>query len=173
MKHLRAKISLILLTALFLSSCNAVKRVEDDQRLLKENTIYVDGEEISQRNIYNQLYQEPNKTFLGLPLQLYLYNLANPNPDTTYLNWLQKKPKRAESLADILSEKQVVRLGNIYVNINEWIKETGEPPAIVSEEKSERSAERLKAWYWNNGWFNAETDYEIIQIGRASCRERV
>jgi outer membrane protein assembly factor BamA len=162
LKHLRAKISLILLTALFLSSCNAVKRVEDDQRLLKENTIYVDGEEISQRNIYNQLYQEPNKTFLGLPLQLYLYNLANPNPDTTYLNWLQKKPKRAESLADILSEKQVVRLGNIYVNINEWIKETGEPPAIVSEEKSERSAERLKAWYWNNGWFNAETDYEII-----------
>ncbi|MGI0107769.1 BamA/TamA family outer membrane protein [Salinimicrobium sp. WS361] len=162
MKHLRAKISLILLIALFLSSCNAVKRVEDDQRLLKENTIYVDGEEVSQRNIYNQLYQEPNKSFLGLPLQLYLYNLANPNPDTTYINWLQKKPKRAERLADILSEKQVVRLGNIYVNINEWLKETGEPPAIVNEEKSQRSAERLKAWYWNNGWFNAETGYEII-----------
>ncbi len=162
MRHLRAKISLILLIALFLSSCNAVKRVEDDQRLLTENTIFVDGEEISQRNIYNQLYEEPNKKFLGLPLQLYLSNLANPNPDSTYLNWLQNKPKRAERLEDLLSEKQVVRLGNIYVNINEWIMETGEPPAIVNEAQTQRSAERLKAWYWNNGWFNAETDYEII-----------
>ena len=162
MRHLRAKISLILLIALFLSSCNAVKRVEDDQRLLTENTIFVNGEEISQRNIYNQLYEEPNKTFLGLPLQLYLFNLANPNPDTTYLHWLQKKPKRAERLANLLSEKQVVRLGNIYVNINEWIMKTGEPPAIVTEGQTQRSAERLKAWYWNNGWFNAETGYEII-----------
>ncbi|WP_324721740.1 translocation and assembly module lipoprotein TamL [Salinimicrobium sp. HB62] len=162
MRHLRAKISLILLTALFLSSCNAVKRVEDDQRLLTENTIFVNGEEISQRNIYNQIYQEPNKTFLGLPLQLYLYNLANPNPDTTYLKWLHKKPNRPERLASLLSEKQVVRLGNIYVNINEWIMKTGEPPAIVTEGQTQRSAERLKAWYWNNGWFNAETAYEII-----------
>lgn len=162
MRHLRAKISLILLIALFLSSCNAVKRVEDDQRLLTENTIFVNGEEISQRNIYNQIYQEPNKTFLGLPLQLYLYNLANPNPDTTYLKWLHKKPNRPERLANLLSEKQVVRLGNIYVNINEWIMKTGEPPAIVTEGQAQRSAERLKAWYWNNGWFNAETGYEII-----------
>lgn len=166
MRHIRAKISLILLTALFISSCNAVKRVEDDQRLLKNNAIYVNGEEISQNTIYNQLYQEPNSRFLGLPLQLYLYNLANPNPDTTYLNWLQKKPKRAERLADLLSEKQVVRLGNIYVNINEWIMNTGEPPAIISETKTQRSAERLKAWYWNNGWFNAETDYEIIPLDK-------
>lgn len=162
MKHIWAKISFILLTACLLSSCNAVKRVEDDQRLLTENTIYVDGEEISQRNIYNQLYQEPNARFLGLPLQLYLYNLANPDPDTTFLNWLHKKPGREEFLIDLLSEKQVVRLGNIYVNINEWMKETGEPPAIVGEGQSQRSAERLKAWYWNNGWFNVETDYEII-----------
>ncbi|MCY2686117.1 translocation and assembly module lipoprotein TamL [Salinimicrobium sp. TH3] len=162
MRQFQAKISLILLIALFLSSCNAVKRVEDGQRLLTKNTIYVDGEEISTNTIYDQLYQEPNKTFLGLPIQLYLYNLANPNPDTTYLNWLQKKPKRAERLADILSEKQVVRLGNIYVNINEWIKNVGEPPAVVSEGLTQRSAERLKAWYWNNGWFNAETGYEII-----------
>ncbi|WP_029035211.1 BamA/TamA family outer membrane protein [Salinimicrobium terrae] len=170
MKHLQAKISLILLIAFFLYSCNAVKRVEDDQRLLTENTIYVDGEEISSSTIYNQLYQEPNNSFLGLPLQLYLYNLANPNPDTTYLNWLQEKPARAERLADIFSDKQVVRLGNIYVNLNEWLKETGEPPAIINEAQAERSAERLKTWYWNNGWFNAQTDYEIIPTKRKRAK---
>ncbi len=170
MRHIWAKISLILLTACFLLSCNAVKRVEDDQRLLTDNTIYVDGEEISQRNIYNQLYQEPNTRFLGLPLQLYLYNLAKPDPDTTFLNWLHATPNREEKLIDLLSEKQVVRLGNIYVNINEWLKESGEPPAIVSEDQSQRSAERLKAWYWNNGWFNAKTSYEIIPTKRKRAK---
>lgn len=162
MKHFWAKISLILLMPCFLSSCNAVKRVEDDNRLLTDNSIFVDGEEVSQNQIYNQLYQEPNSKFLGLPLQLYIYNQAKPNPDSTFLRWLNKKPNRKEKLADIFSEKQVVRLGNIYVNINEWLKETGEPPAIVNENLAEKSADRLKAWYWNNGWFNAETSYEII-----------
>ena len=55
-----------------------------------------------------------------------------------------------------------MRLGNIYVNINEWMMETGEPPAIIKEELTQKSAERLRAWYWNNGWFDAETSYEIL-----------
>lgn len=161
MKHVRAKISLILLLIL-LYSCNAVKRVPADQNLLTENSIFVNGEEISDNRIYNQLYQEPNQKFLGLPLQLYLFNLANPQPDSTFQFWLHKKPKREERLAALLSKKQVVRLGNIYANINKWMMETGEPPAIIKEELTQKSAERLRAWYWNNGWFDAETSYEII-----------
>ncbi|NJW55594.1 outer membrane protein assembly factor, partial [Salinimicrobium sp. CDJ15-91] len=102
--------------------------------------------------------------------QLYLYNLAKPDPDTTFLNWLHATPNREEKLIDLLSQKQVVRLGNIYVNINEWLKESGEPPAIVREDQSQRSAERLKAWYWNNGWFNAETGYEIIPTKNKRAR---
>lgn len=162
MKHFGAKISLILLTSILLSSCNAVKRVENDEHLLTRNTIFVEGEKIKDNQIYNQLYQEPNTKFLSLPLQLYFYNLAEPQPDSVFNRWLYKKPQRKERLVDLLSEKQVVRLGNIYVNINEWIKEMGEPPAIVDSSLTARSADRLKAWYWNNGWFNAETDYEIV-----------
>ena len=144
------------------SSCNAVKRVGENENLLTNNTIFVSGEEINDATIYNQLYQKPNSRFLGVPLQLYLYNLAKSNPDSTYLNWLNKKPKRKERLTNWFSEKQVVRLGNIYVNINEWIKNAGEAPVIVRDESAQRSADRLKGWFWNNGWFNAETDFEII-----------
>jgi len=162
LKYIWAKISLILLTLGFLSSCNAVKRVEDNQRLLADNTILVNEEEVSENVLYSQLYQEPNSTFLGLPLQLYLYNQAKSNPDSLFMAWLQRKPERKEKLVNLLSEKQVVRLGNIYVNINEWIKEAGEPPTIVRESVAQRSAERLQAWYWNNGWFNAKTSYEIV-----------
>lgn len=162
MKHFWAKISLILLTFSLLSSCNAVKRVESDEHLLMDNTIFVNGEKIKDKRIYNQLYQDPNSRFAGIPLQLYFFNLAKPEPDSVFQHWLLKKPKRKERLANLLSEKQVVRLGNIYVNINEWIKETGEPPAITDTSLTKRSADRLKAWYWNKGWFNAETSYEII-----------
>ncbi|GAB2766560.1 BamA/TamA family outer membrane protein [Actinomadura fibrosa] len=130
--------------------------------MLTDNTIFVNSEKISEKRIYAQLYQEPNTRFLGMPLQLFLYNQAKPNPDSIFQHWLHKKPNREERLIDLLSEKQVVRLGNIYVNINEWLKETGEAPVIVKEELTKKSADRLKAWYWNNGWFNAETGYEII-----------
>lgn len=162
MKHFWAKISLILLTFSLLSSCNAVKRVESDERLLMKNTIFADGEKVKEKRIYNQLYQEPNSRFIGIPLQLYFYNLAKPEADSVFQRWLYKKPQRKERLVDLLSEKQVVRLGNIYVNINEWIKETGEPPAIIDSSLTSKSADRLKAWYWNKGWFNAETSYEIL-----------
>lgn len=162
MKRISAKISLILLTLLLFNSCNAVKRVNEGQQLLDKNHIFVNGERISENRIYNQLHQEPNSRLLGIPLQLHLYNLANPHPDSTFHNWLYRKPKRKQRLTDLLSEKQVVRLGNTYVNFNEWMKSTGEAPVIVNENLTQRSADRLKAWYWNQGWFNAETDYEII-----------
>ena len=162
MKHFWAKISLILLTFSLLSSCNAVKRVEKDEHLLMKNTIFESGEKIKEKRIYNQLYQDPNSRLLGIPLQLYFYNLAKPEADSVFQRWLLKKPQRKERLVDLLSEKQVIRLGNIYVNINEWIKETGEAPAIIDSSLTKRSADRLKAWYWNKGWFNAETSYEII-----------
>ena len=162
MKSISAKISLFLLTLLLLSSCNAVKRVEADENLLIENTIFVEGEEIRRKQVYDQLTQEPNSTFLGIPIELHIYNLAKKNPDSTFQAWLHKKPKREERLINILSEKQVRRLGDSYVALNEWIKKTGEAPVIANEEQAEQSAERLKGWYWNQGWFSAETAFEIL-----------
>ena len=162
MKSISAKISLILLTFVLFSSCNAVKRVESDEYLLTDNTIFINGEESGEQRLYNLLYQSPNETVLGIPLQLYTYNLADLTPDTTFQNWIHKKPGRKERLSKLLSEKQVQRLGTSYVNFNEWLQEIGEPPAIVKENSTERSAERLKTWFWNQGWFDAETSYEII-----------
>ena len=163
MKSISAKISLILLTFVLFSSCNAVKRVESDEHLLIENTIFLDSVELKDKTVYNQLYQEPNSTLLGFPLELHIFNLAKPNPDSTFNAWLHKKPRREERLINLLSKKQVERLGDSYVSFNEWIKKTGEAPVIASEGQAERSAERLKAYYWNQGWFDVETDFTILE----------
>ena len=162
LKSFFTKISLFLITSVILISCNAVKRVENDELLLTDNTIFLNGEEINENRIYNQLYQQPNSRFLGVPLGLHFYNLAKPDPDSTFTTWLNKKPKRKQRLINFLSEKQVERLGDAYVDFNEWIKRTGEAPVVIEEELAKKSVNRLQSWYFNNGWFNAETDYEII-----------
>src|SRR5690606_33414566 len=114
-----AKISLILLTLVLFSSCNAVKRVEADEHLLIENSIFVEGQKIKDKQVYGQLTQKPNSSFLGIPIELHLYNLANPHPDSTFQNWLHKKPRREERLTNLLSAKQVDRMGDSYVAFNE------------------------------------------------------
>ncbi|HZJ36346.1 MAG TPA: outer membrane protein assembly factor, partial [Gillisia sp.] len=166
MKRLPAKLSLFILTLALLFSCNAVKRVGNDELLLSKNTIYLNGEKNKESRIHNQLYQEPNSKLLGIPLSLHFYNLAKPQPDTAFQHWLYKKPNRKERLIKIYSEKQVVQMGNSYVALNEWIKRTGEAPEIIDSVLTKKSINRLKSWYFNNGWFNAEAEYEVKPTGK-------
>ncbi|MGY5846643.1 translocation and assembly module lipoprotein TamL [Salegentibacter sp. HM20] len=162
MNRLSAKISIFSLLIFLLISCNAVKRVEDDEKLLTNNTIYLNGEKINESRIYNQLYQEPNTKFLGLPLRLYFYNLARPNIDSILYHKYLGDPDKSAKLEAILSRKQYEKYLHSRENFNKWIKRTGEAPVIVSEEETKKSVNRLQSWYWNHGWFNVETDYEII-----------
>ena len=161
MKRYPAKILLLFLTLAFFISCNAVKRVKNDELLLTENSVFLNGEKIKDSRIYNQLYQEPNTKFLKTPIRLHLYNLAKQYPDSAFANWVNKKPNRAKRLENIYSQKQVNKLEESYVAFNDWIKKTGEAPVIIDEELTKKSKNRLQAWYFNNGWFDTEVAYEI------------
>ncbi len=161
MKVLPAKILLFTLITVFLFSCNAVKRVEENEYLLEKNQIFVDSSKTKDINLYNQLYQKPNTRLLGIPLRLHLYNMASINRDSLYYDWINQKPKRKKRITNLLSKKQVDRLGVGLNSINEWIKNTGEPPYIIDETKIKRSVKRLEAYYWNNGWFNVKANYKI------------
>ncbi|MFD1095108.1 translocation and assembly module lipoprotein TamL [Salegentibacter chungangensis] len=170
LKRLFAKISFILLTLLLFISCDAVKRVEDDERLLTDNTILLNGEKIKKSKIYNQLYQEPNARLLGFPLQLHFYNLARPDIDSILISKYLENEKKRKNLSGILSRKQLDRYIHSRKEFNEWIKRTGEAPVIIDEEETKKSVNRLTSWYWNNGWFNVETDYEIKPSGRKRAK---
>lgn len=140
-----------------------MKRVGEKEHLLTKNTIFVEEEEISTRQVYDQLAQQPNATLplINFPLRLHIYNAAKPNPDSIFYEKLYRKPNREKRWINFLSKKQVDKFGQNYVNWQSFKKRMGEAPVIVSAEKTERSAERLRAWYWNSGWFNAETSYEV------------
>lgn len=138
-----------------------MKRVGDDQLLLKKNTVYVDDEKKQNTEHQSLLTQQPNSTLLGYPLKLNIYNLTKENPNSAFLNWLFKKEMRAKRLERFLSKKQLIELQNSYIGFNEWLKETGESPSIISDNEIEKSLTRLHAYYYNRGYFNNENTFEI------------
>ena len=160
-----AKISLLFLVVV-LNACNTLKRVGENQLLLKENTIYKDSVEIKDADVASLILQDPNRTILGYPLRLNLYNLAKQNPDSSYRSWLYRKENREQRLINLLSKKQVDRLGESFLvsGINEWLKKTGEKPVILDTAKTRRTLERMKAYYGSKGYFNANTTFEIDTI---------
>ncbi len=172
MNRLFAKILLISGT-LLIFSCNAVKRLEPDENLLVKNQIYSNGQELSDESVYGQLYQRPNTRFLGFPLQLQFYNLARPNIDSILNEKFLENERKKRRLINILSEKQFEKFLNSRVEFNKWIKRTGEAPVVINKKETEKSVNRLQSWYWNNGWFNVETNYDIIPLENKEKRARI
>jgi hypothetical protein len=156
-----SKILILLLITSCLYSCDAVKRVAEDEHLLTKTSVIINDKKDNTETINSFLYQKPNRTIAGIPLRLHIYNKARPNRDSLFEAWLNKKPKRKAKLIKRYSKKQVDKLKESALGFNNWLKSTGEAPVIVSEEKTKRSARRLKEYYIHNGWFDVETDYEI------------
>ncbi|MBT8263554.1 MAG: BamA/TamA family outer membrane protein [Bacteroidia bacterium] len=156
------KISLISGFLILFYSCNAVKRVGEDDFLLTENEIYVDSVRVKDEKVMSQLVQRPNSKVFGIPFGIFIYNIANPTPDSTFQKWLHKNPKREQRLVNLLSGKQVDELGNSYIGINKWFERTGSEPVIIDAVRTSKSLERLKNYYSSFGWFNVEGDYRIV-----------
>ncbi len=158
MRTSSAKISLIILIAVIISACNAVKRVPEGKQLLVKNKLVVNEQKSKDDALEAQLYQKPNSSIFGYKLRLNLYNLANPNPDSTYQAKFINNPKKYERLSKILSKKQVDRLGKSfwYSGIHNFLKKTGEVPVIVDTKSTQKSQSRLRAYYFNKGFFDVK-----------------
>src|SRR5690606_141119 len=94
-------------------------------------------------------------------LRLHLYNMAKENADSLYNDWLYRTPHRYKNLSALLSEKQVERLGQSFLvsGFSRFLKNVGEAPVVVKEEQTRKSADRLKNYYFNQGYFTAKVSY--------------
>jgi len=173
LKNIRTKITFIVVFGLLLNACQSVKKVPDGDYLLIKNTILVNTEATKKEEVTNQIYQKPNKKLLGLlPVRLHLYNLACENADSTYNAWLNRKPKRKQFLIDLLSEKQTERLGDFFVvsGYSKLFKNIGEAPVILDIERNKRSEQRLRNYYFNQGYFNAKTSYKLDTLANKKAK---
>ena len=176
MKQPFIKILLSLFIICFITSCNVLKRVNDNEQLLVQNILLIDGEKEKSEDINSLIYQQPNnKLFLGIPLRLHIYNLARENRDSLFEAWLNENPKRKERLIKRYSKKQVNKLKESSLGFNSWLKKTGEAPVIIDTSRANKSKRNFEKYYFNNGWFNREVSYSIDSVGknRASITYRV
>lgn len=172
MKKISTKIATFILIGIIISACDAVKRVPEGKQLLTKNEILVNDKSTKDDDVINQLYQKPNSSILGYRLRLNLFNLANPNPDSSYQAKFTNHPGKYERESKWLSAKQVDRLGQSfwYHGIHDFLKKTGEPPVIVDTARTDKSILRLKYYYFNNGFFNVKVKYKLDSISQKKAK---
>lgn len=158
-----SKLVFITVCTSFFLACSLTKRVPNNERLLIENEILVNNKKESSEAILQQLYQQPNSNVLGYRLRLQMYNMAKVNPDSSYQAWLDKHPKNERFLANLLSAKQVDRLGTSFLvsGLGRTLKDLGEAPVIYDNERTKKSVIRLKNHFFNQGYFNTKITFDL------------
>jgi len=172
LKKIGAKIATFILIGIIITACDAVKRVPDGKKLLTKNEILVNDKAINSDEVTNLLYQKPNSSILGYRLRLNLFNLANPNADSSYQAKFTNHPGKYERMSKLLSAKQVDRLGQSfwYHGIHDFLKKTGEPPVIIDAARTNKSISRLKYYYFNNGFFNVKAKYKLDSLSEKKAK---
>lgn len=159
------KIFFICLVAYICSSCNAVKRVADNDYLLVENSFIVNGKPNTSEALSKLSFQNKNTTILGFPLRLHIYNLARPSKDSIFEAWLNKRPKRKQRLINKFSKKQLNQIKKSSLGFNGWLKKTGEAPTILDSLKIKKTKLNLERYYFSKGWFDRKIDYTVDTLG--------
>lgn len=150
------KIVFILL-AIFISSCNVVKRVPEGKYLLKKNVIEVNNEKAINPLLYSYLNQRPNQK---IPIGLIIYNWSNPNFEQNFKEWVKNHPKKSRFLSTVFSNKQVLAYYNFSKSLNEWPIKNGEPPVIIDSLKTIRSKKSLQNYFWSKGYFDNQVSFK-------------
>lgn len=163
MKLSLTKISLFTLISLFFVSCNSVKRVGDNEHLITESNIIVNDKKNKTEVINNLLYQKRNTKLFGIPFRLHFYNVAMPDSDSILDARLKLKLEENSFSERLLSKKQIRKWYEYKKGYHNTWRKIGEEPSIYDEQKTKKSIERLRAYYINNGWFNADATFDFSE----------
>ncbi len=155
-------------------ACKTTKYVPEGSFLLSENNIYTDDKSKIDDDAKNYIIQRPNSEFLGTPFALRFYNLANKNYEQAHIDYLKNNPRTDNLLKSIFSEKQTVKISDSKKDFNRWLLKRGQAPVILNEDKAKYSSEKIRNYYFNNGYFNAEVTYDIhLKIKKADINYKV
>lgn len=146
-------------------SCNSIKYVQENENLLKDNKVLVNGEKNKDHEIDNYFSQKPNRKTLGMPLPLYFYNFGNEDFEMTFEEWIDNHPKKYKKYESFFSKKQTFGIYRNKRAVNNWFLNKGEAPVIYDEVKARRSANTLKDYFISKGFFEVEVNYDTLRVG--------
>ena len=146
--------------------CASEKFVSDGKFLLTENKLYIDGEENQNHPIKQLILNKSNTSFFGFPIKMQLNHWAKEFPKKEFRKWLNKKAKRKRRTINLMSSKQVYQLEKYYIQFNSWLKKNGEPPILIDSLLINNNIKRIEQYYKNDGFFDVQSNYEIISVGK-------
>ncbi|MFA5619219.1 MAG: BamA/TamA family outer membrane protein [Weeksellaceae bacterium] len=163
MKYLNAKIVLFAGLLLLNLSCSTTKKVPEGEYLLMKNNFEFEGNEKPFKSkIPDYVKQSPNASFLGMPIQLLIYNSVPQKFDTVFMEYqdLSKLRRNRKSLDSLLVKHGL----EDYKGRNLWWKRLkfnqGEPPVLIDTANTSFSAENLEIFFTDRGYFDAEVMVE-------------
>ena len=158
------KIIILSMLSLCFCNCSSIKNIAPNQNLLVKERFVLDGTPLKQKLTKQLSVFPPNTKLLGIPARLHIYNLASENSDSLFDDWIIKDPKRRDRITRIYSDKQVEQLRNYKNSFNFWLKKSGEPPSIFTQNNAINTSERLKQFYKNKGFFNTSVKTSVDTI---------
>ncbi len=157
-----AKLIILFLTSLTLIGCSGTRTYSSQKELIIKNEIY-EQSELLKNNPVNYIINTPaNKKFMGIPIKKILYESAHPKPKKQFEDWINKKINRKKKLEKLLSKKQIFALQKYNINFNNWLKNSGEPPAVLDTFKINSSKKRIQQYYKNLGYYNAKVSSDPL-----------
>ena len=159
-------IVILISTILSFSSCNTLKYVTDEEYMLTKNSVFVNNKKNVDTEITDYIVQRPNQLVLGIPFPLHFYNIGNKNFESDYDLWKTEHPNTSKFITSVFSEKQTKGLYNFKKNTHSWFLNNGESPVIFDAKKANQTIKNLTLHYYNEGYFNAEVNFEEIKNKR-------
>ena len=153
-----------------LVSCNSIKYVQENEKMIKENQILVNEEKVKDSDLENYLVQKPNRSTFGVPLPLHLYNIGNTDFEPTFEEWAANHPKKYKRYENVFSKKQTFVIYKNRRGINNWFLTKGEAPVIFDPAKAARSSNTLRDYYVSKGFFEAEASYDLDSLKEKQIR---
>tara|TARA_A200000113_G_C8870605_1_gene356492 strand:+ start:233 stop:2785 length:2553 start_codon:yes stop_codon:yes gene_type:complete len=167
-----SKVIILSFLSFFILQCSSTKYLDNNAILLKKNKILIDGESAT-NDASNELFiDSPNKTFIGVPFEIFFNQWAKKDPDSSFNAWLSKKEKRQQRWEKILSPKQLTQVLRYKKLSNQWLKGIGAPAVLLDSTNMMRNSNRLIQYFKNKGYFDATLTPDVIPTGQRKAEVR-
>lgn len=124
------RLTFFLLCITILTGCSQTKFVPNGSYLLRDVDLNVDNKKVSKSALIGVLQQKPVKKFLGVPVELWIYNLSDSTGKTGLKRWLNKTFQR-------IGEPPVVFDSSLYISsltgISQYLYSKGYYDAVVAD----------------------------------------
>ena len=166
MRRFASKVIILCFSGFLLLQCSSTKNLGDNDFRLRQNTLLINGNPIGNDPIYGLLTNPPNKTFLGIPIETYIDQWVQNDPDSAFTAWLTRKEKRVKRWKKMLSAKQVEQLRRYKIQGHRWLKNLSAPVVLLDSSQLTLNSNRLEQHYRNKGFFDVVVNTYVKPIDK-------